>query len=129
MYTDDFEREVVAAPSENVRGIAEVHAMYTPLLAEAREATEAGHHAEFHVRGIVAPPIVRVQDDRTSAEVVAVYDVETRHGLAPSEPPEVRRVTYLWGLRPSLEEGWRFSTLLVLTDEAQEHRPEASSPQ
>lgn len=117
LYTDDFERRIEAAPSENVRGIAEVHAMYTPLLTAEQAATEAGAEINYDVRGIVSPPLVRVGESGSDAEAIAVYNVGSRYGLEAGAPAELRRVCYLWRLRRTPEDGWRFSGLTILNDD------------
>jgi hypothetical protein len=117
LYTDDFERRIESAPSEDVNGIAEVHAMYTPLLHAERDAIAAGEAIRYHVRGIVSPPLVRIADGGAEAEALTVYNVSSRYGLEPGAAAELRRVCYRWRLRRTAD-GWRFSGLTVLNDDA-----------
>ena len=118
LYTDDFQRVIDAAPSENVRGIEEVRAMYQPLLDAQQERARSGVEEQYHVRGVVAPPTVRVHPDGETAEAIAAYSVLSRHGLAASAPPDLRHIIYLWTLRRDLDGRWRFSALRVLSDDA-----------
>jgi hypothetical protein len=117
LYTEDFSREIPAAPAENVRGVGEVKAMYTPLLESDQRARDAGEPFQHRVRGVVAPPIVRIGEDCDTAHAIATYTVATRHGLPPGAAADLRQITYLWGLRRVPDAGWRFNTLLVLNDE------------
>lgn len=120
-YTEDFERHLRGTLNESVKGKEKLRELYLrPVLPRAAAGAAAPPGADvigaYELRHLIHPPVIRVADDGRTASVAAVYSLVASSGDGPSFRRGEHEGAYLFGMRREPEVGWRFATMVVISE-------------
>ena len=123
LYTDDFERRLVGTLDEHIKGKDALREVYErPVLPRAGGAEGGPPPAEvladYELRHMIHPPVVRISDDGKRATVAAVYSLVATSGDGADLRRGEHEGGYVWGLRKVPGVGWRFDRLVVISENA-----------
>jgi hypothetical protein len=123
LYTDDFERTLLGTLDEKVKGKEKLRELYAaPALPRsdggAAGAPPASLINTYELRHLIHPPVVRVSDDGRKATVVAVYGLVATVGDGPEFRRGEHEGGYIFGFRREPDVGWRFETMIVISENA-----------
>lgn len=122
LYTDDFERELVGTLNERLKGKEALREVYLRPVLPRRGDRAGPPPAEvintYELRHLIHPPVIRVADDGLTARVAAVYSLVATSGDGPTLRRGEHEGGYVWDLRKEPGTGWRFSRMVVISENA-----------
>ncbi|MFY1650588.1 nuclear transport factor 2 family protein [Solwaraspora sp. WMMB762] len=121
-YTEDFERQLRGTLNETVKGKEKLRELYfRPVLPRSGDADgppSADVINSYELRHLIHPPVIRVADDGRTASVAAVYSLVATSGDGPQFRRGEHEGAYLFGMRRESDVGWRFATMVVISENA-----------
>jgi hypothetical protein len=122
-YTDDFERTLLGTLNETAKGKERLRELYVKPELPRKDGSSgapppAAQIAGFELRHLIHPPVIRIGDDHRTATAAASYSLVVSTGDGAAFRRGEHEGGYIFGFRREPVHGWRFCTMVVISENA-----------